>query len=109
MTNNPVPLLGYIIDHRLQQEPDAKDLTIKVETEIHQYEWGPIKSSFHEPLKKRELYYFLIGVGIEKDDAQFMINDMNLYVLRNFDGLRGVLTLLLNVWFPSIEPINCDE
>lgn len=118
--NNPTPLLGFKIDHRLEQEQETKDLTINVETEIFKHEYGPIKSSFSfslhkfveavdEPLKKQELYFFLLGVGIEEDDAKFMMIDMVLYVMRNIDELRGVLTLLLKVQFPSIEPIQDDE
>ncbi|EOA15079.1 hypothetical protein CARUB_v10028446mg [Capsella rubella] len=119
--NNPSPLLGFSIDHRLkEEEQDTKDLTINVETEIHkEHEFGPIKSSFSfsphkffeedEPWKKQELYFFLLGVGIEEDDARFMMINMTLYVLRCMDdGLRGVLTLLLNVQFPSIEPIHSE-
>ncbi|ESQ31049.1 hypothetical protein EUTSA_v10012184mg, partial [Eutrema salsugineum] len=82
--NNPSPLLAYKIDHRLEQQPDAKGLTVKVETEIirARHECDPKKSSFsfssHEFIKedynslnKEKLYYFLIEAGIEEDnDAQ---------------------------------------
>ncbi|KAG7648703.1 hypothetical protein ISN45_At01g037810 [Arabidopsis thaliana x Arabidopsis arenosa] len=112
--NNPAPLLGFRIAHLLEQEPDTKDLTINVKTEILKHEFGPIKSSFsfsphnffEEDVKKQELYFFLIAVGIEEDDAKLMMTDMIFYVLGNIDELRGVLTLLLKVQFPSFEPIE---
>ncbi|CAH8254641.1 unnamed protein product [Arabidopsis lyrata] len=114
MMNNPAPLLGFRIAHRQEQETDTKDLTINVVTEILKHEFGSIKSSFsfspqkffEEDLKKQELYFFLIAVGIEEDDAKFMMMDMISYVLRNIDELRGVLTLLFKVQFPSLEPIE---
>ncbi|ESQ31050.1 hypothetical protein EUTSA_v10012151mg [Eutrema salsugineum] len=117
--DNPSPLLSYKIDHRLEQHPDAKDLMINVEIEIIRagQECDIKRSSFsfsaHEfvkegynSLNKEKLYYFLIESGIEDCDTQFMINDMILSVCLIDNGLGGVLTVLLNIRLPSIDPIS---
>lgn len=122
------PLLSYMIDHRLEEQPDAKDLTINVETEIIRagQESDPKNSSFsftsHElfnedkSLNYEKLYYFLIEAGIEEDnDAEVIINDMistvgsDLPFLKNNNVLRGVLTVLLDIWYPSNDPVPSDE
>ncbi|CAA7024388.1 unnamed protein product [Microthlaspi erraticum] len=116
-----------MIDHRLEEQPDAKDLTINVETEIIRagQEGDPKTSSFsftsHElfnedkSLKYEKLYYFLIEAGIEEDnDAEVILNDMvstvsDLPFLKNNNGLRGVLTVILNIWYPSNDPVPSEE
>ncbi|CAA7024441.1 unnamed protein product [Microthlaspi erraticum] len=121
------PLLSYMIDHRLEEQPDAEDLTINVETEIIRagQESDSKNSSFsftsHElfnedkSLNYEKLYYFLIEAGIEEDnDAEVILNDMistvsDLPFLKNNNELRGVLTVLLNILYPSNDPIPSDE
>ncbi|RID46032.1 hypothetical protein BRARA_I02721 [Brassica rapa] len=74
------------------QQRYADDLTLIVETEILRHDRGSTKkgsfsfssNEFVEDeysLNKEKLYYFLIEAGIDKDnDAQFMINDMILFL-----------------------------
>ncbi|KAG2304158.1 hypothetical protein Bca52824_032809 [Brassica carinata] len=113
------PFLEYKIDHRLEQQRYADDLTIIVETEIVRHDSGSTKKSsfsfssneFVEDeysLNKEKLYYFLTEAGIDEDnDAQFMINDMilsfcDLPFLKN-KRFRGVWEVFLYVRFPSNE------
>ena len=82
------PLLEYKINHRLEQQRYADDLTLIVETERLRHDRGSTKKgsfSFSsnefvedEFSEQRETLLF---PGIDKDnDAQFMIDDMILFL-----------------------------